>query len=88
MDTPVVESSSSNTLLYVLIAVGVVVVLALIGLGIWLSKRSSRPGPAAAGWQGAPSTPSPMAPGWYADPHGQARLRWYDGAQWTAQTQV
>jgi hypothetical protein len=29
-----------------------------------------------------------MAPGWYVDPHGQARLRWYDGAQWTAQTQV
>src|SRR4051794_4880078 len=23
---------------------------------------------------------------WYPDPHGQARLRWWDGSQWTDQT--
>jgi Protein of unknown function (DUF2510) len=27
----------------------------------------------------APATP----PGWYPDPHGLARLRWWDGQQWT-----
>ena len=26
------------------------------------------------------------APGWYADPSGQAGLRWWDGVQWTAHT--
>jgi hypothetical protein len=26
------------------------------------------------------------APGWYADPSGQAGIRWWDGAQWTAHT--
>jgi heme exporter protein D len=25
-------------------------------------------------------------PGWYADPTGQAGVRWWDGAQWTAYT--
>jgi hypothetical protein len=29
----------------------------------------------------------PGAPGWYPDPHGQARLRWFDGRQWTPGTQ-
>jgi hypothetical protein len=26
------------------------------------------------------------APGWYDDPHGQARLRYFDGQNWTEQT--
>jgi hypothetical protein len=26
------------------------------------------------------------APGWYADPSGQAGVRWWDGTQWTANT--
>lgn len=25
-------------------------------------------------------------PGWYADPHGQAAYRYWDGSQWTGQT--
>jgi hypothetical protein len=30
-------------------------------------------------------TPPPLAqPGWFADPWGQARLRWWDGNAWTA----
>jgi hypothetical protein len=24
--------------------------------------------------------------GWFADPWGQARLRWFDGVQWTGYT--
>jgi hypothetical protein len=37
----------------------------------------------------APSPPQQAAPpgsfpaGWYADPHGQARMRWWDGSTWT-----
>jgi uncharacterized RDD family membrane protein YckC len=27
-----------------------------------------------------------FAPGWYDDPQRQARLRWWDGSQWTAHT--
>jgi hypothetical protein len=49
------------------------------------SAASPQPGPAAA----APSTPPPPQnppADWYPDPHGQARLRWWDGSQWTDQT--
>lgn len=38
---------------------------------------------------GAGDPPSPgrgAPPGWYADPHGAARLRWYDGIAWTDRT--
>jgi catechol 2,3-dioxygenase-like lactoylglutathione lyase family enzyme len=39
----------------------------------------------------APAAPAPPAqslppPDWYADPHGQARLRYWDGQQWTQHT--
>lgn len=49
--------------------------------------------------QGPPATPSaavpstaaappttPPAAGWYPDPHGHARLRWWDGEGWTDHT--
>jgi uncharacterized RDD family membrane protein YckC len=37
------------------------------------------------------ATPAPMGmagppPGWYADPHGQAQLRWWDGRAWSEHT--
>jgi hypothetical protein len=34
-----------------------------------------------AAWAGVPHQ-GPAA-GWYADPSGQARLRWWDGSTWT-----
>lgn len=48
------------------------------------------PSPAAAPTpQPPPSQPPPQQnppADWYPDPHGQARLRWWDGNQWTDQT--
>jgi hypothetical protein len=37
---------------------------------------------------GPPQAPAGggTAPGWYDDPHGQARLRYFDGQNWTEQT--
>ncbi len=29
------------------------------------------------------ATPAVAAPGWFPDPKGEARLRWWDGQQWT-----
>jgi hypothetical protein len=44
-------------------------------------------------WQSPPtlasspaSTPAAVPQGWYPDPHGVARLRWWDGAAWTQHT--
>ena len=38
-----------------------------------------------AGWEPCP-TPAMAPAGWYPDAAGQARLRWWDGAQWTNHT--
>jgi hypothetical protein len=45
-------------------------------------------GGGAAAPTGAPQAPAGggIAPGWYDDPHGQAKLRYYDGQNWTEQT--
>lgn len=39
--------------------------------------------------QPVPTAPPPQGPpaGWYADPHGQAPQRWWDGARWTEHVQ-
>ena len=42
-----------------------------------------QPAPATA--QQAPAA-SAIPPGWHPDPYGQARLRWWDGAQWSHHT--
>jgi uncharacterized RDD family membrane protein YckC len=34
----------------------------------------------------APPAPAAPAPDWYPDPHGQARLRYWDGQRWTEHT--
>jgi len=41
--------------------------------------------PAPTGQPQAPAGGAP-APGWYDDPHGQAKLRYFDGQNWTEQT--
>jgi hypothetical protein len=46
------------------------------------------PAPAAPQQAPPPSLPQPepaasFPAGWYADPHGEARLRWWDGSTWT-----
>lgn len=33
-----------------------------------------------------PPTAATPPPGWHPDPHGQKRLRWWDGTRWTDQT--
>ncbi|MFG1792374.1 DUF2510 domain-containing protein [Nocardia sp. NPDC049149] len=33
------------------------------------------------------AVPQPAAPGWYPDPANPAIVRWFDGRQWTHQTQ-
>ena len=35
-----------------------------------------------------PGGGQPPAPGWYADPSQQGAQRWWDGTQWTQQTQA
>src|SRR5438034_638647 len=49
-------------------------------------QASSRPEPSAPPAPPATSSTPSVAPGWYPDPHGQVRLRWWDGSQWTDQT--
>jgi hypothetical protein len=42
--------------------------------------------PAPTGQPQAPTGGGGIAPGWYDDPHRQARLRYFDGENWTEQT--
>jgi len=42
--------------------------------------------PAPSGTPQAPAGGGGIAPGWYDDPHRQARLRYFDGQNWTEQT--
>ncbi|MDQ3357260.1 MAG: DUF2510 domain-containing protein, partial [Actinomycetota bacterium] len=48
-------------------------------------SSTSGEGSAAEGSGTSPSAPQPPA-AWYADPYGQARLRWWDGGRWTEHT--
>jgi len=47
--------------------------------------RKDAVGQPVPGPGGAPSPPAAAAApaGWYADPYGQARVRWWDGTRWT-----
>ena len=45
--------------------------------------------PPGAGQPAAAASPAQAQPaGWYADPRGEARLRWWDGQTWTENTQA
>lgn len=62
----------------------------LVGAGKPADPSFTRPltggnAPAPTGQPQAPASGG-VAPGWYDDPHGQARLRYYDGQNWTEQT--
>jgi hypothetical protein len=62
---------------------------ALAGAGRAADPSFTTPiGGGAAAPSGPPQAPAGggIAPGWYDDPHGQARLRYYDGQNWTEQT--
>ena len=63
---------------------------ALAGAGREPDPTFTGPLGGAAAPQGAPVQPAAAAggaqAGFYPDPHGQARLRYFDGAQWTDQT--
>jgi hypothetical protein len=62
---------------------------ALAGVGRGPSPTFTTPiGGGAPAPSGQPQAPAGggIAPGWYDDPHGQARLRYYDGQNWTEQT--
>jgi uncharacterized protein DUF2510 len=57
--------------------------LAILAGGLLLGDRGEAPA--------APGAPpgvgdSPPLPGFYPDPKGEARLRWWDGADWTDRT--
>ena len=64
----------------------------LVGAGRGPNPAFSTPlvgaGAGAPAPSGPPQAPSGggIAPGWYDDPHRQARLRYYDGQNWTEQT--
>lgn len=75
--------------------------LALVGAGAALYAAELAPAgagapPVGAGRGADPSFTGPLgggggaqnpaAAGWYEDPHGQAKLRYYDGQNWTEQT--
>ena len=50
------------------------------------SDPGGAPGTGAATPPAQPPPQQSPPADWYPDPHGQARLRWWDGSQWTDQT--
>jgi uncharacterized RDD family membrane protein YckC len=57
--------------------------------GGWQQQPAGGTQQPAAAWQAPPPPPAPppaQPAGWYADPSGQARLRYWDGSAWTEHT--
>jgi hypothetical protein len=96
---PSIASSLGNALAWLgAIALGAllaVIGLVLLIVGLVRGRRPAvAPSPASAPGSLAPppaapsvavQAPAPAATpqGWYGDPKGEARLRWWDGQQWT-----
>jgi hypothetical protein len=60
-----------------------------VGAGRGADPAFTGPLAGAAAPTGAPQMPAGgggAQPGWYADPQGQAKLRYFDGREWTQQT--
>jgi hypothetical protein len=60
-----------------------------VGAGRSADPAFTGPLAGAAPPTGAPQAPAGgggAQPGWYPDPQGQAKLRYFDGREWTAQT--
>jgi uncharacterized RDD family membrane protein YckC len=50
-------------------------------------ELAGQPIPLESAAQGPPAgVLQAQGPGWHPDPHGQARLRWWDGSNWTEHT--
>jgi hypothetical protein len=86
VETPT-ESVTSSSISWLLVGAiaGAVVLIAIAVVVVLLFRRRS--GPATPGPVGFSAPALPREAGWYPDPHGQSRLRWFDGRQWTPATQ-
>lgn len=64
-----------------------VVIFGALGYIFYVYKRRDTVDPAHAGLAMSPAAVQPAAPAdWYPDPRGEARLRYWDGANWTDHT--
>ncbi len=71
--------------LVVLILVGLpIAIIVMVAVAVSRSRARSAQSSHAPSHPVAPPGPPQTAPAaWYADPNGQSRLRYWDGAQWT-----
>jgi hypothetical protein len=73
---------------------GAALLIVISSMLIWQAPRRRRflppdGGPHLSTAGGALAAPPPMTSrpaDWYPDPHGEARLRYWDGARWTEHT--
>jgi hypothetical protein len=73
------EATVGEGLYLTILAAGAMLVAAIGALASPATRR------AAAFAAAVP--PAAYPPGWYPDPYGAARLRWWDGTQWTPHAQ-
>ena len=93
MIAQVPESGGGGDLPAILLIAGGLVLVALIALGVvWFLRRRGGSGSAPAehampaGAQPGPPAADEVPAGWHPDPHGERRLRYWDGTGWTEHT--